>query len=179
MGVLNSYASPEGNAKAIMAVRRYSIFRDMVKEIDPEVAKNMNSYQILGYDKLFEWVLATLCNITWTDVVGKDFSNNMDLKCRTILQNKKGCYSLKVNSLNNKVGDIVTVVYNASTEQFRFFLLPYKEWRANYNPRSDKGYFNMSFPRDRWAESNWWNDYEVKDLYSLVKVIRKATKVSK
>lgn len=176
MGVLNSFASPEGNARAIMEVRRYNIFEGMVKSIDPEVAENMKSYKILGYDTLFEWVLAALCNITWTDVKGKDFSNNMDLKCRTILKNNtNGSFAVKVNSLNNKVGDIVVVVYDATSEQFRFFLMPYKEWRANYNPRSDKGYFNMSFPRYS-AEYNWWNAHEVKDLYSLVKVIRKASK---
>jgi hypothetical protein len=171
MGVLNSYASDEGNIRARMEVRRYSIFKSLVKEIDSEIASNMHAYQILGYDTLLEWVLAALSGVTWTDVAGRDFSNDMELKSRTIYEYANGSRTININSLKNKVGDLIVVVFDPKSEEYRFFNMPFKEWRANMND-GGRGSFTMSFPRYS-TENNWWNKFEKKNLRGLIRSIRK------
>ena len=176
MGTMNSYMNDTCRDNVRMELHRYENFRSLVEEVDPSVAKDMQNYRILGFNKLSEWAIASLCDTTWTDDTGMDFSNGMDLKMANIQEHKtNGSNCIDIGNLTAKTGDIIVISYDTEYQEFRFFLLPYAEWKTNYNPNRKRGCINMHFPRTK-ESTVWWAKHEKKSLKELVKTVRKASK---
>lgn len=165
---ISSYCTETTLSKLVAEKRRLSNWISLVKEIDPELSKELLNHSIIGFEKLVELTLACLMKEKWTDIAGADLGNGDEVKTATIGTAANNSRKLQIKNLNTKTGDLRVVVYNSVDQEFTFYHLPYSVWSKNYNPNITRGYFVMSFPRYQRPKS-WWAKYQFTCLKKFTK----------